>query len=159
MTWKERLAVGESLEVRVASALKRRGWAVDHWGQGILSPRVRDALAASRSRFGHFPDLVAARRGEVVTVDAKDRMWSTPGNRYAVRRTCVSFGLQFLAAFDIPLYYVFGNFGVLTPSEAQAYGSLAGRTAGGAYYLIPGGYGHRFDHVFGAAEARVGVAA
>lgn len=73
-------------------------------------------------------------------------------DRYAVNRDCVSFGLQFLAAFGIPVFYVFGNLGVLIPTEVQAYGTIGPRVRGGAYYLIPGRLGHHFDDVFGAGE-------
>ena len=148
-TWTDRIAAGEAHERRVAEALRSAGWDVAPWGQGILPSRIRDALSRSESRWRHFPDLVAARDGDVVTVDAKDRMRSTQSDRYAVNRECVSFGLQFLAAFGIPVFYVFGNLSVLTPTEVQTYGTLGPRVRGGAYYLVPARLGHHFEDVFG----------
>lgn len=77
-------------------------------------------------------------------------MHSTDSGRYAVARECVSFGLQFMAAFGIPVYYVFGNLGVLCPTEVMSYGTIGTRsTGGGAYYLVPERLAHHFDDVFG----------
>jgi hypothetical protein len=150
--WEQRKMVGEAHEVRIAEEMTARGWEVAPWGQGVLTPPIREALTRSGSRWKHFPDLVAARDGEVITVDGKDRMRSTDTDRYAVSRECVSFGLQFLAAFGIPIFYVFGNLGVLTPTEVQSYGTLGPRVRGGAYYLVPGRIAHHFDDVFGVPE-------
>ena len=146
-TYAERAAIGGEHERRVVQELTRRpDWTVAPWGQAILPEPIRLALRDSRSRFRYFPDLVASRPGELVTVDAKDRMRSTETGRYAVARECVQFGLQFLAAFNIPVYYVFGNLGVLCPTEVISYGRLG---PGGAYYLISERLAHQFDDVFG----------
>jgi Holliday junction resolvase len=151
--WEQRKIAGTAHEERIAEELAARGWNAAPWGQGILPPPIREALSRSESRWKHFPDLVAARDGDVVTIDGKDRMRSTETDRYAISRECVSFGLQFLAAFGIPVFYVFGNLGVLTPTEVQSYGTLGPRSRGGAYYLVPGRIGHHFDDVFGAPES------
>lgn len=152
--WNERKAVGDAHEQRVAEELEARGWEVAPWGQGTLPPGIRTALSQSDSRWRHFPDLVAARDGDVITVDAKDRMRSTQSDRYAVKRDCVSFGLQFLAAFGIPVFYVFGNLGVLSPAEVTSYGTVGPRVRGGAYYLVSGRLARHFDDMFGAPIAR-----
>lgn len=78
-------------------------------------------------------------------------MRSTQTDRYAISRSCVSAGLHIIT-FGPPLFYVFGNLGVLTPSEVMAYGTLGPRARGGAYYLIPGRLAHHFDDVFGVLE-------
>jgi Holliday junction resolvase len=148
----ERLAVGEAHERRVKQELELRGWTVTQWGQGILPEVTRWAIREARSRFRHFPDLVAARSGEIITVDAKDRMHSTRTDRYAISRDCVAFGLQFYAAFSLPVFYVFGNLGVLCPTEVTSYGRLGPRSTGGAYYLVDGRLAHDFDAVFGSEE-------
>lgn len=148
----ERAATGEAHEQRVARELRGREWAVASWGQGILPEQIRQAIRDSGSRFRYFPDLVAGRPGEIATIDAKDRMRSTETGRYAIARECVSFGLQFVAAFGIPVYYVFGNLGVLTPTEVHSYGRIAPRSLGGSYYLIGERLAHHFDDVFGYPE-------
>lgn len=150
--WEQRKQVGEAHERRVAEEMRSRGWEVAQWGQAILTPGIREALWQSESRWRHFPDLVAARDGDVAAIDGKDRLHSTTTDRYAVSRKCVSFGLQFIAAFGIPIFYVFGNLGVLTPTEVQSYGTLGPRGRGGAYYLVPERIGHHFDDVFGAPQ-------
>ena len=148
-TFADQLAVGCAHESRVATELEARGWTVTAWGQGILPDATRRTLRGTRSRFRHFPDLVASRAGEIVTVDAKDQLHATETGRYAVSRECVSFGLQFYAAFGLPLFYVFGNLGVLCPTEITSYGHIGPRATGGAYYLVDGRMARIFDDVFG----------
>src|ERR1044072_2423471 len=132
MNWDQRKAIGDAHEERVSVELEGRGWEVAPWGQGILPPGIRTALARSDTRWRHLPDLIAARDGDVVSIDCKDRMASSETGRYAIKRECVSFGLQFLAAFGIPVFYVFGNLGILTPTEVTSYGSLGPRSVGGS---------------------------
>ncbi|WP_433355582.1 hypothetical protein ACQP25_17120 [Microtetraspora malaysiensis] len=146
-TWNQRIAAGERHEQRVANELRQRGWDVAPWGQGVMPDPIRQAI--SRTRWKNFPDLVATRDGELVTIDAKDRMSSTETGRFAVARDCVYFGLQFVVAFGVPVFYVFGNLGVLTPSEVMTYGSQGPRGFGGSYYLVNGRLAHPFDDVFG----------
>lgn len=148
-TFSQRLSVGESHEDRVRRELEDRGWEVTPWGQSILPELTRRVLRNAAPRFRHFPDLIAARPGELVVVDAKDRMHSTHTNRYAVAQECVSFGLQAAGAFGWHLCYVFGNLGILTPSEVHTYGTRTRGTGGGAYYLVPERLGRHFDDVFG----------
>lgn len=153
MTFSGRLALGTNHEQRVVRELRQRGWTVDPWGQGVLTPEICDAIQRSDSRLRFLPDLIAARDGELVTVDCKDRMRSTDTRRYAVARACVNFGLQ-MAALGVPLLYVFGNLGVLLPTEIMTYGRIGPRVTGsGAYYLVPERLGHQFDDVFGAPGA------
>lgn len=145
----ERLAAGQVHEHRVRRELEQRGWEVTAWGQGILPEATRRALAASGSGFRHFPDLIAAQAGQAAVIDAKDRARSTRTSRYAVARSCVSFGLQFTAAFGLSVYYVFGNLSVLCPAEVMAYGTASADRGSGAYYLIPEHTARHFDDVFG----------
>jgi Holliday junction resolvase len=154
--WASRKMVGDAHEERVRTELASRGWTVDPWGQAILSGQVRKAV--SRTRWKNFPDLVAARDGDLVAIDAKDRMSSAETGRYAISRECVSFGLQFVAAFGVPIFYVFGNLGVLTPQEVMSYGNIGPRGMGGSYYLITGRLSHQFDDVFGAPASHTEAA-
>lgn len=158
MNFEQRKAVGDAHERRVCEALEARGWTASHYGQGALPPAIRAAIAASDYPIRYAPDLIAARDGDVIAIDAKNRMHSTQSDRYAIKRDCVAFGIQFLAAFGVPVFYVFGNLRVLTPTEVQSYGTLGPRARGGAYYLVPGRLGHHFDDVFGTSEERGQVA-
>lgn len=151
-----RKRTGDAHERRVRSELERHGWVTDVWGQDSLPGPIRDALIASGSRWRFFPDLAAARNGEVITVDAKDRLGGTPGSRFAVKRECVSFGLQFMAAFGIPVFYVLGpQMMVLTPQDVMTYGSLGPRSHTGAYYLVGTSFARPFTVVFGKAAMAV----
>ena len=153
MTWEERKAAGDAHEQRVAHELELRGWTVSQCGTGVYKPEIQWALGRSESSIREFPDLIAARDGEVVTIDCKERMSSAETGRYAISRRCLTAGMKFLGAnAPVPLYYVFGNLGVLTPAEVMHYGSLGQR--GGSYYLVPGRLGHHFDDVFGTPVAR-----
>lgn len=150
-TFDERLAVGNAHERRVATELEARGWLVTEWGQGMLPAPTRWAIREARSQFRFFPDMIASRaHGEVIAIDAKDCMRSTETGRYAISRDCVAFGLQFFAAFGIPLFYVCGsNLGTFTPTEIASYGQVGPRATNGAYYLISIHFGRVFDDIFG----------
>ncbi|GGX43092.1 hypothetical protein [Streptomyces chryseus] len=149
--WQDRRLVGEAHERRVAAALRARGWTVHPCGQGTYPPPVRDALRRTRSALRHFPDLIAARGADLVTIDAKDRMPSTDTDRYAISAATVNAGLLFTAAHaPTPLYYVFGNLKVLTPAEVVHYTAYALRHRSGAFHLVRAERAHRFDDVFGA---------
>lgn len=154
MNWEQRKAAGDALEQWVAKELEDRGWEVTPYGQGTLPAGTRSAISAGGYPWRYAPDLFASRDGDVVAVDAKDRMRSTQSDRYALKKDCVTFGIGFVAMSGVPIFYVFGNLGVLAPTEVQAYGSLGPRARGGAYYLVPGRLGHHFDDVFGSKAAQ-----
>ncbi|MGV9420008.1 hypothetical protein ACWDO6_21225 [Streptomyces sp. NPDC003674] len=148
--WQERKAVGDAHEQRVAAALAAQGWTVERCGQGTYPPAIRQALASTTSALRWFPDLIAARAGEVITIDAKDCMPSNSSGRYAVADEAVHAGLQFIAANrPTPLYYVFGDLRVLTPVEVLHYTGHAERRHDGAYRLVSTRKAHPFDTVFG----------
>jgi hypothetical protein len=138
-------------------ALRDRGWTVQACGQGTYPAPIQDALCRTRSALRQFPDLIAARGGELVTIDAKDRMPSTHSNRYAISATAVNAGLLFTATHaPAPLYYVLGDMKVLTPAEVLHYTVHAMRHRSGAYHLVSSQQAHLFDDVFGQAAARAG---
>ncbi|GGV68572.1 hypothetical protein GCM10010261_62350 [Streptomyces pilosus] len=118
--WQERKAVGDAHEQRVASALAAQGWTVERCGQSTYPPVIRQALACTTSALRWFPDLIAARAGEIVTIDTKDCMPSNSSGRYAVADQAVHAGLQFIAANrPTPQSYVFGDLRVLTRSRSS----------------------------------------
>lgn len=148
-TWHQRKRVGDAHEKRVARCLRQRGWTVAEWGQGTLPAPIRTAIVRSGSSWRYFPDLVAARGDFVVVIDAKDSMPTTTSRRYSISVDCVRFGLQFTAAFTVPYFYVFGDFGVLTPAEIMSY-QFIGKTRG--YYLVPATRARRPDDAFGVGK-------
>ncbi|MET9957228.1 hypothetical protein ABZ135_37525 [Streptomyces sp. NPDC006339] len=152
--WQERKQVGEAHEARVATALRARGWTVQRCGQGTYAPPIRHTLARTDSALRYFPDLIAARDGELVTIDAKDRMPSTHTDRYSISSAALTAGLLFTAAHaPTPLYYVFGDLKVLTPAEVHHYTAHARRHRSGAWVMVATRQAHSFDEVFGTPLA------
>ncbi|MER7048338.1 PDDEXK family nuclease [Streptomyces jumonjinensis] len=148
--WHHRKSIGEAHERRLADALLARGWTVHPVGQGTYPPAVQDALSRSRSALRQFPDLIAARGAELVTIDAKTRLPSTHTDRYAISAATLNAGLQFTATHaPTPLYYVFGDMKVLTPAEVLHYTAHALRHRSGAFHLVRTHTAHTFDEVFG----------
>ncbi|MGR8012284.1 hypothetical protein [Streptomyces hypolithicus] len=135
--WSDRKEVGDRHEQRVAQALRDRGWTVQPCGQGTYPTAIQDALRHTRSALRQFPDLIAARGAELVTIDAKDRMPSTHSDRYAISAATVTAGLLFTAAHaPTPLYYVLGDLKILTPVEVLHYAVHALRHRSGASRVL-----------------------
>lgn len=155
MGWQDRKAVGDRHELQVMHALEERGWTVHRCGQGTYPPAIQHALRRTQSALRQFPDLIAARGSDLVTIDAKDRMPSTHTSRYALSARTVNAGLFFTASHaPTPLYYVLGDMRVLTPAEILHYTVHALRHRSGAYHLVNSHQAHPFDEVFGPATAR-----
>ncbi|MET7765709.1 hypothetical protein ABZS71_28195 [Streptomyces sp. NPDC005393] len=152
--WPLRKEIGDQHEQRITQELEHRGWAVHPYGQGTYPAAIQNALRRTDSPLRQFPDLIAARGPDLITIDAKTRMPSTMTSRYAISRKCLLAGLQFLGMYaPVPLYYVFGDLTVLTPVEVMHYPSNASRHSSGSYYLISTRRAHRFDDVFGSIIA------
>ncbi|GLW04401.1 hypothetical protein [Streptomyces lavendulae] len=148
--WQERKTLGEAHEQRVAAALRQHGWTVQECGQGTYPPAIQHALRHTRSALRQFPDLIAARGPELVTIDAKDRMPSTDSDRYAISTATLNAGLLFTATHaPTPLYYVFGDMKVLTPAEIQHYTAHTRAHRSGAWALVSTSRAHAFQAVFG----------
>lgn len=152
--WQSRKHRGDQHELRVAAELQRLGWTVHPCGQGTYPTAIQRALSACDSALRQFPDMIAARGPDVVTIDAKTRMRPHTG-RYAISRASVQAGLQFTGAnAPVPLYYVLGDafsdLAVLTPAEVSAYTAIGHLQPSGAYYLIEAHHARPFEGVFGA---------
>ncbi|CAL9663525.1 hypothetical protein SUDANB108_07125 [Streptomyces sp. enrichment culture] len=153
--WHDRKKIGDAHERRVAKALQEHGWTVQRCGQGTYPPAIRHAMARTSSALRYFPDLIAARDDALITIDAKDRMPSTHSGRYAISTAALTAGLLFTAAHaPTPLYYVFGDCKVLTPTEIHHYTIHARPHRSGAWVLVATHQAHAFDEVFGAPFAR-----
>jgi hypothetical protein len=139
----------------MTSSILGRRWTVQPCGQATYPTAIQDALRRTRSALRQFPDLIAARGAELVTIDAKDRMPSTHSDRYAISAASVNAGLLFTATHaPTPLYYVLGDMRVLTPAEVLHYTVHALRHRSGAYHLVSSHQAHAFDEVFGLAATR-----
>lgn len=148
--WHERKAKGDDHERDVKDLLEQLGWEVQLCGQGTFLPLIREALRHTDSGLRQFPDMLAARGRDIVAIDAKTRMESTGTGNYAVSRTCLQAGLQMTSSLaPVRLFYVFGDYRVLTPAEVMAYSCHAQLHTSGSYHLVDTRYAHRFDDVFG----------
>jgi hypothetical protein len=155
--WGERKATGDRHEQQVTQELQRRGWEVHPAGQGTYPSAIRHALTRTTSPLRYFPDLIAARGEDVVTIDAKTSMRSTSSGRFAISCKCVTAGLQYMGTHaPVPLLYVFGDLTVLTPAEVAYYTRHGRRAHTGAYYLVNTSTAHHFDDVFGPDTAARG---
>lgn len=70
-SFQQRKATGDAHERYVAEQLIERGWTVDFWGQGLLSRALQRALRGTDSSIRWFPDLIAAKAGDLVLIDRK----------------------------------------------------------------------------------------
>ncbi|GAA4980490.1 hypothetical protein [Kitasatospora paranensis] len=150
-----RKAIGDAHERRVTEELNHRGWDVSPWGQGVMGEPVRVALRSTDSFLRWTPDLIAARDGQVVLIDCKSRMTSRTSSRHAIENAAVTAHLQLVAWTRLPLYYVFDDLDILTPSDALGTGIGGPRTTAGSgapYLLVPADRALAFDHVFGPAR-------
>ncbi|MFB7253997.1 hypothetical protein [Streptomyces nojiriensis] len=62
-SFQQRKAVGDAHEQRIAEELTARGWAVNPWGQGVLTHPVQAARRTTDSSLRWTPDLLAAKEG------------------------------------------------------------------------------------------------
>ncbi|MDH6537993.1 hypothetical protein [Streptomyces sp. SPB4] len=152
-SFQQRKAVGDAHEQRIAEELTARGWAVNPWGQGVLTQPVQAALRKTDSSLRWTPDLLAAKEGHVAMIDCKSSMTSRATHRHAIEGAAVRAHLQLVAWTVLPLYYVFDSLDVLTPYDALATGqtgphSVAG--SGAPYLLVPTTRCRTFDSTFGS---------
>lgn len=149
-SFQERLAIGSEHEHHVAEELALRGWASSECGQGCWAEAVRHALRNTDSGIRWTPDLITARDDAVVLVDAKTTTSPQTG-RHTVSRDAVRAQRQLATIWDIPIYYVFSDLGVMTPEEViQTGGQHIAVGRRGPFYFIPAELCTPFDEVFGA---------
>ncbi|MFH8295434.1 hypothetical protein [Streptomyces sp. NPDC018059] len=109
--------------LRAASAPRRTA---PHPHRTASAPRrTASAPHRIRSALRPFPDLIAARGADLVTIDAKDRMPSTHSDRYAISTATLNAGLLFTAAHaPTPLYYVFGDLKSSRPPKSSTTATM-----------------------------------
>lgn len=114
------MPLAEAHEHRVKHELENRGWHVDLYGQGQLSPENRDALMSLgwTCHLRWLPDLLASRaesnRMRVAWIDAKDELNDDTPN-FSLELDANIAHLKLQAVFGIPIVYVWGD---LTCSKA-----------------------------------------
>jgi hypothetical protein len=86
-------------------------------------------LSAIDSCLRWLPDLLAIKDRVALLVDCKAQMTSRATRRHTVEGATVRSHLQMAVSFDIAVYYVFDDLGVLTPMDVS--GSRADRSGSG----------------------------
>jgi hypothetical protein len=110
--------VGLAHEEAVADELRSRGWHVEHFGQGLFSERIHDALRAQRpvTHLRWLPDLIVCKRrdsGEkVALVECKSGLSDTPN--HAIEIDCWMAGLMCQRLWHIPVVIVWSDMTVNT---------------------------------------------
>src|SRR5262245_53343513 len=110
MSFATRLAQGKAHEIEVTSRLRSHGWAVEPFGQALLTEAIRAALR----RHAHLPlrwmpDLLAVRGDDLpLMVDAKT---SQPGySSYVLERDAFDGALRWWWAMRTQHWLVWGDF-------------------------------------------------
>lgn len=159
-SWVERKAVGDAHERRVKAELESRGWTVAHYGQALLPEPIVRALQCTESTMRWDPDLVASQGSTICLIDAKCAMRGDEARTYTVSRKALRAHMRMWVDLDLPIYYVFSNLGVATPSEVMQFCGLARLGDAGGYVSFGCGLPRPFDEVFGSpAMAAMSVAA
>lgn len=154
-TWQVQKAAGEAHEARVCYELDRRGWTVMPYGQGTWPEEIRKALHGVDSVMRHEPDIICARQGDLRLIDCKTSMRGGGAERYTVSRKAIEAHTLMLATRRLPVYYVFGNLGVLTPAEVLHLCRLDSPWQAGAYVAVDARSPVPFDEVFGTPTDQI----
>jgi hypothetical protein len=156
-----RLVDAERFELQVIRSLVARDWAAERFGQGQLTPAMRDHLkrVEPKTLVRHIPDIIAARRFAsrtlVAFVDAKaGDKWRETGN-HDIETDAVTAAEKWVefTGNQCPYYFVFGDGGVLTPSVARELGragTFRGAGSGTPFLLVPVNACQQFDAIFGS---------
>jgi hypothetical protein len=152
-TYAERKATGDVLESRVRTELELRGWTVSEYGQAVLAEPIRDALKRTECRMRWDPEFVASLGSYLCLVDAKGSMQGEDAWTYTISRKALRAHLKLAVDLDLPIYYVFANLGVATPTEVMQFCRLARVGDAGGYVSFGAGLPRPFDDVFGVPTA------
>lgn len=156
-SYRERKAIGDAHEKRVADELTSRGWTVAPCGIGRYPQAIIDTFTLTNSPRRWEPDLVAARGPDIIYIDAKGSMDSGHKDRRFVNSSCVMSQIGLHALGYLPIYYVFANLEVASPYDMYSRGRFEEHSplgSGGAYYSISVAHCRNFDLLFGRPQAR-----
>lgn len=149
MTFAQRLSIGQDHEARVAAAIRAQGWIAESFGQGVLSPTMRDALRVWDTALRWMPDLLcvrpcddAAPAGDCVRlVDAK---WSDVQDTANYDFECKSVAAhdRWIVGYGHHVWLVFYDLRCCRVADALASprlhkGTWHGRGSGTPFWLLP----------------------
>lgn len=178
MSGQRRLHIGKSHEQAVAEKLRRHGWLVHPWGQGLFADderglsacgsghtrcgecvgvgeRVREALVCHepKTMWRWIPDLIAIKAGRVCLVDPKtDQRGDTPNFSLEVDAYMTHMAMR---SFGLPIVYVWQDFTCNAPQLLEPVRWVLepqrGKVAGSGtpFILIRKADQYPFDSYFG----------
>lgn len=160
--FRNRLAPAQEFEQRVVGALLERGWAAEPFGQGQLTPAMRDHIRRVDTAVRWMPDIIAAKRFAAQTLitftDAKaGEKWRETGN-HSIEAAALASAEKWIemSGDRCPYYFVFADGGVATPSvirELGRPGAFRGVGSGTPFLLLPVSACQKFDAIFGTPTA------
>jgi len=161
MGFAARLEFAEAWEREVAAAIEARGWAVEPYGQALLTEAARQMLRRDpHAQHRWLPDLLAHHQGKAVSVlvDAKN----SNGPNYAIEKSALAALVAHEANALMPLYIVFSDWAVVRACELWEIvdderiartGSYRGSGSGTPFWVIRKGMLPRtFDSTFGSVN-------
>lgn len=158
MSFQKRLDVAREHEQRVLDALNQRGWFAEFFGQGQLTPRMREYLREVDTAVRWMPDIIASKRVAnrtlVAFIDAKagDRYKKTGNHDVEVAALCSAEKWIDLSGDQCPYYFVFDDGGVATPDRIRGTGKPGpyyGHGSGTPFLIFPTLVCRPFDAMFG----------
>lgn len=146
MSFQQRMDVARAHEERVLGWLGDRGWYAEFFGQGQLTPRMRDYLRDVDTAVRWMPDIIASRRLAARTLvaffDAKagERYKQTGNHDIEVAALDAAEKWIDLSGDRCPYYFVFDDGGVVTPERIRQTGKPGpyyGRGSGTPFLVFP----------------------
>jgi hypothetical protein len=144
-----RKAAGDEHEDRVREQLEKRGWTVSPYGQRILAEEIRRALKRTESPARWDPDFVVACGSTIRYVDAKGSLRGMNADLNFISRRALEAHRRLQSDRDIPVFYVFGDLGVMTPDEVLRAAEVERLGTAGGYLSVPRDASRKLDDVFG----------
>lgn len=162
MTFEQRMAVSEAHERAIIDRLIAKGWRAHLFGQSQLPNAMRDLLRTyhddglNPTLLRWLPDILAGyvtHRTYACLIDGK--VCSSAHANYAVETSALDAVRLLSDAVGLPCFFVFDDFGVLTPRDVTLRG-LPGRNSshgsGTPYLLVERRFARPFDCVFPGIE-------
>lgn len=160
MNYASRLALSIKFEERLIEHLKSIGWSAWPWGQILLPPECRKALTRSADSYRApnllrwMPDILACidrpnKPSRPVLIDAK----VCKGKRYSIEISALRAAELYNdpSGFNIPTFFVFDDWSVLTPLDVRQHGfqgPFKGNGSGTPFLLVKKRHGRPFDYFF-----------
>jgi hypothetical protein len=155
-SYRESKACGTTTEIRTFDYLQTRTWETGWNGIERFPEGLRYQISTSGSIYRYMPEIFASKPGRPCMIDCKARMEDT--GFYSINVATLKAHQKMVAMFEIPIYYVFDNMGVLPRHIAESFLWTRGSTHR-EYVLIPQTATRAFDAYFGSPVGDVPFAA